>query len=106
LPRKRVLAVTAAIGSALVVAVVGGVLIQSSKLQAQGQGNQGQGNDDESKIQQGFAIAPVELNVTGKDRALVGLGSYYVNAVGDCNGCHSMGPATELLAGGNPYFLP
>ena len=31
--------------------------------------------DDESKIQQGLAIAPVPLNLAGKDRALVGLGS-------------------------------
>jgi hypothetical protein len=60
-------------------------------------------NNDESKIKAGFDIAPVTLNLKGKNRALVGLGSYIVNAVGDCNGCHSAGPATELLAGGNPY---
>jgi len=34
----------------------------------------------------------------------VGLGSYIVNAQGDCNGCHSAGPATEFAVGGNPYF--
>ena len=34
------------------------------------------------------------INLTGKNRALVGLGSYLVNAVGDCNGCHA-GPAGE-----------
>jgi len=60
---------------------------------------------DESKIQQGFEIAPVPLNLKGKNRALVGLGSYIVNAVGDCNGCHSAGPATELVPSGNPYLL-
>jgi hypothetical protein len=27
-----------------------------------------------------------------------------VNVVGDCNGCHSAGPATEFAPGGNPYF--
>lgn len=63
------------------------------------------GNSDESKIQQGFAIAPVPLNLVGKNRALVGLGSYLVNAVGDCNGCHSAGPVTEFADGGNPYLL-
>jgi hypothetical protein len=35
----------------------------------------------------------------------VGLGSYIVNAVGDCNGCHSAGPQTEFVPGGNPYQL-
>jgi hypothetical protein len=62
--------------------------------------------DDESKIHQGFAIAPVPLNLEGKDRRLVGLGSYIVNAVADCNGCHSAGPATEyIVPTGNPYLL-
>jgi hypothetical protein len=42
-----------------------------------------------SKIQQGFAIAPVTLNLTNKNRALVGLGSYLVNAAGGCNDCHT-----------------
>src|SRR5215467_14582318 len=59
-------------------------------------------NDDESRIQQGFAVAPVTLNLTGKNRALVGLGSYLVNAVGDCNGCHA-GPEGEYADGGNPF---
>jgi hypothetical protein len=59
---------------------------------------------NESKIQRGFEIAPVPLNLEGKNRALVGLGSYIVNGQGDCNGCHSAGPATEFLPGGNPYF--
>ena len=60
---------------------------------------------EESRIQRGFDIAPVPLNLEGENRALVGLGSYIVNAVGDCNGCHSAGPATEFAKGGNPYFL-
>ena len=67
------------------------------------------GDGEESKIRQGFAIVPpfVSLNMKGKDRALVGLGSYIVNAVGDCNGCHSLNPPTEFVMGGNPYqFLP
>src|ERR1041384_742666 len=59
-------------------------------------------DETESKIQRGVAIAPVPLNLQGKNRALVGLGSYLVNAVGDCNGCHS-GPSGEYAAGGNPF---
>jgi hypothetical protein len=62
-------------------------------------------NSEESKIQRGFEIAPVLLNLAGKNRALVGLGSYIVNAQADCNGCHSAGPATEFAMGGNPYLL-
>ena len=65
---------------------------------------QDQGDDSNSKIEQGFEIAPVPLNLAGKDRALVGLGSYIVNAQADCDGCHSAGPPTEFLPVGNPYF--
>ena len=60
-------------------------------------------NGDESRIQRGFAIAPVTLNLTGKNRALVGLGSYLVNAAGDCNGCHA-GPAGQYAEGGDPFL--
>jgi hypothetical protein len=62
------------------------------------------GDDSDSRIEQGFEIAPVHLNLEGKNRALVGLGSYIVNAQADCNGCHSAGPRTEFAMGGNPFF--
>ncbi|MGA8441487.1 MAG: hypothetical protein WB762_34800 [Candidatus Sulfotelmatobacter sp.] len=63
-------------------------------------------DDRESRIKIGFEIAPVPLNLAGKDRAMVGLGSYLVNAVGDCNGCHTAGgpPNFNYAQGGNPYF--
>ncbi len=77
-------------------------------------------DDSESKVQQGFAIAPVPLNLQGKNHALVGLGSYIVNAQAGCNDCHTCpsydpsdnpyvaGPpgkinATNYLAGGVPF---
>lgn len=60
--------------------------------------------ETQTKILKGFQIAPVPLNMVGRDPALVGYGSYIVNAVGDCNGCHSAGPPTEYTNGGNPYF--
>jgi hypothetical protein len=65
----------------------------------------GGGDDNESKIQKGFAIAPVHLNLIGKNRALVGLGSYLVNAVGDCNGCHhkTLSDSSPYAPGGDPY---
>jgi hypothetical protein len=60
------------------------------------------------RIPQGFAIAPVFLNLAGRDYNKVGLGSYLVNAVGDCNGCHSSNSAPLALypyiTGKNPYF--
>ena len=61
-------------------------------------------NNDESKIRTGFLIAPVPLNLKGKNRDLVGLGSYIVNAQGDCNGCHTHSSDTEYVFGGIPYF--
>ena len=57
-----------------------------------------------ANVRRGFEIAPVPLNLRGKDRELVGLGSYLVNAVASCNDCHSAGPAVEYAPGGNPYF--
>src|SRR5258708_5950148 len=59
---------------------------------------------DPVKVQKGLAIAPVPQNTQGKDMNLVGYGSYLVNAVADCNGCHSAGPQTEFAMGGNPYL--
>jgi hypothetical protein len=63
-------------------------------------------DDTDSRIKIGFEIAPVPLNLAGKDRAMVGFGSYLVNAIGDCNGCHTAGgpPNFNYASGGNPYF--
>jgi hypothetical protein len=62
-----------------------------------------------SQVQQGFAISPVKPNLKGKEPGKVGLGSYLVNAVGDCTGCHTFprflrpgGPGTNPAAG-SPY---
>jgi hypothetical protein len=55
--------------------------------------------DDESQIKRGFEIAPVELKLAGKNRALVGLGSYLVNTTG-CNDCHTY---PNWAPGGNPF---
>ena len=79
-----------------VVAVLTGMFAFSAK------GTAASNDDNESKIQQGFNIAPVPLNLTGKNRALVGMGSFLVNAAGDCNGCHS-GPSGEYAPGGDPF---
>jgi len=60
-------------------------------------------DDTDPRIEQGFDIAPVQLKLHGKNRDLVGLGSYLVNTEG-CNDCHSAGPRTQYVLGGNPYF--
>lgn len=57
--------------------------------------------DDESRVEQGLDIAPVHLDLKGKNRELVGLGSYLVNAVGGCNDCHTNPP---YAAGGDPFM--
>src|SRR5438309_5737735 len=89
--------------SAFVVILLAGMFVSSTRVRAQH--NEDEDNDrTASKIRIGFQIAPVTLNLAGKNRALVGLGSYIVNAQADCNGCHSAGPATEFAQSGNPYF--
>jgi len=62
---------------------------------------------DPSLVQQGFAISPIpqsQLNLRGNIPAKVGLGSYLVNAVGDCSGCHSFPQYLEkgVTVGSNP----
>jgi hypothetical protein len=56
--------------------------------------------EDDSVVKQGLSIAPVPPDLRGKNRALVGLGSYLVNAVSECNDCHTR-PYYQL--GGNPF---
>ena len=60
--------------------------------------------DEQSKIRQGFAIVQtsgIPLDLKGKNPALVGLGSYIVNAQADCNGCHGN---PQWAPGGNPFL--
>jgi hypothetical protein len=56
-------------------------------------------NGSESQIKRGFEINPVDLNLAGKNRALVGLGSYIVNT-GGCNDCHTH---PSYLPGHDPF---
>ena len=90
-------------------AVVAAVLVSVSfsngpGVKAQSGGDSLAQSGGDSRIQIGLAAAPVPLNMKDKNPALVGLGSYLVNVVGDCNGCHSVGPPTQYARGGNPYF--
>ena len=82
-------------------------------------------SEDESRVKAGFDYADsqgITLDVKGKNRGLVGLGSYLVNAVGGCNDCHTTPPFTQdpfeglgapkqvnvgcYLAGGTPFGPP
>lgn len=57
-------------------------------------------NSEESRIQEGFRIAPVPLKIRRNARDLIGLGSYIVNAQGGCNDCHTNPPYAQ---GGDPF---
>jgi hypothetical protein len=60
--------------------------------------------EEQSKVEIGLRIAPVPLNMSRKSRELVGLGSYIVNALADCNGCHTASSQETYVFGGVPYF--
>ena len=65
------------------------------------------GRDLDSRLREiriGYDNAPVSLYTRGKNPLLIGLGSYIVNVVSECNGCHSAGPPTQYIGGSNPYF--
>lgn len=55
----------------------------------------------QSHIREGYRIAPVPLNLDHKNPALVGEGSYLVNAVGGCNDCHTN---PSYVPGGDPFM--
>ncbi len=95
---------TAGASAGFALVVVMGISITSPRGRAQDV------SGDAARIQQGFAIAPVVLNLRGMNPAqiaLVGLGSYLVNGANDCNFCHTSGgpPNFNFLSGHNPYFI-
>jgi hypothetical protein len=91
--KMRRIVVNVAIASGLVTAL--GAVTAIAHAQA------AQSTHDQWRIKRGFQIAPVPLDLKGKNPALVGLGSYLVNAVGDCSGCHTN---PNFAPGGNPYM--
>jgi hypothetical protein len=91
---------------ALAAIVLAGMMNTPSRVQAQDE----ESSDENQLVHIGYTIAPVPLNLEGKDSAqrhLVGLGSFIVNAQADCNGCHTAGapPNFNYANSGNPYFL-
>jgi hypothetical protein len=69
-------------------------------LMAVSQEDKVRGNSESDRALRGLNIAPVHLNLRGKDRTQVGLGSYIVNAQAGCNDCHTNPP---FAPGGDPY---
>jgi hypothetical protein len=86
--------------SAAGIVAVGGMVVLSTRARAQDPTSLSQ------IVQIGLNIAPVKLNLTGKDPTLVGLGSFIVNAQADCNGCHTSNPTgSEYGSTNNPFLL-
>jgi hypothetical protein len=107
-------------GALPVVALSAATVIFAGGSVAPGEMHEGENGDrGASRVQRGFALAPVPLNLRHKNRDLVGLGSYIVNAQGGCNDCHTCPPytpdhdpfaggdghpnAANYLAGGTPF---
>jgi len=104
--------------SAVAVTMASGAFVGSGVEPSKGDDND-QGKVGQSRVQRGYNLAPVPLNLRGKNRDLVGLGSYIVNAQGGCNDCHTCPPytpdhdpytggdgkpnAANYLAGGTPF---
>ena len=82
-------------------------------------------DDDDQRVAVGLKYAReqgITLDFRRKNKELVGLGSYLVNAVGGCNDCHTAPPYTQdpfaglgapkqinipcYLAGGTPFGPP
>jgi hypothetical protein len=85
-----------------------------------GQDGDSAAKSEKKRVQKGLEISPVPLNFRQRDRDLVGLGSYIVNAqalCADCHTCPTYAPghnpfdgvgdgqinATNYLAGGVPF---
>ena len=89
---------TIMIAVVLAAAVFG--ILQVGAVKAGGQDMDASAGNLPGKVwKRGLAIAPVALNLTGKDKILVGEGSYIVNI--NCVGCHTN---PEFAPGGNPFF--
>ena len=53
------------------------------------------------KVIEGFHLSPVPIDLSEADPLLAGLGSYFVNALGGCNDCHT---EPSFAPGGDPFM--
>ena len=90
--------------SVMIAALFSGLVLSAVLLSSRrGQTYDSQSENSESKVQRGFDIAPVQLNLDGKNPSLVGLGSYLVNGPGGCNDCHTCPSYVGHSAADNPF---
>jgi hypothetical protein len=98
---RRILALCCVLGLPLLASAwpaAGGEVDASRDEEAMVAANALQGED--ARIFRGYRIAPVPLKLRGRNRDLVGLGSYIVNAQSGCNDCHTNPP---YAPGGDPF---
>ena len=94
----------AAMKNLLLFAIVASIVLASDRI---ARADDDEGTISSSLVRQGLAISPIppeKLDFAGKSKSTVGLGSYLVNGVGDCSGCHSFPQYLEKgnNAGNNP----
>jgi hypothetical protein len=103
--RKQIFSAVAA-ATTFVAIVLAGMSFSSTRVRAQ---TPAPAFDFEALVAAGLKIAPVKLSYNNypAERDLVGLGSYIVNAQGDCNGCHNSPDlgGEFVVPTGMPYFL-
>jgi hypothetical protein len=91
-----------AVGAATAIGVLVGIVISSGPVRAWDDDHDETARVIDARVIQGFRIAPVPLNLARKNKALVGLGSYLVNASGACNSCHFQRSCDRI----HPYWKP
>jgi hypothetical protein len=93
---------TLVIRTAIALTGAAGIVLLGLGVTLPGHAQQRQWSDARSGL--GLAVAPVPLNLEGKNQASVGLGSYLVNVVAGCNDCHTSASVAEYAMGSNPFF--
>lgn len=105
---KRKLLKTLIVGATFVAVLVLGMSVFPSKGRANDKNDNNGAQDEKQMIQIGLSYAAtsgIHLNMVGKNPDMVGLGSFFVNVSGDCNGCHTADPSVQYTPPGNPYLL-
>ncbi|HKP87411.1 MAG TPA: cytochrome C [Blastocatellia bacterium] len=103
---KRILMMTVSFAGLIIVAGSIGATQRHAQRQTQAPGIQAPPGivvvcpTEDARSEKGLAIAPVPLNFQGRDRRLVGIGSYIVNAQAACNDCHT---CPSYAPGHNPF---
>lgn len=76
------------------------VLVGAGQAAAAAEGAGAVAGAEDRRVEAGLRASPVPVDLEGRPRDLVGLGSYLVNVVATCGGCHTN---PEYAAGGDPF---